>query len=219
MTNSHSGGPVYRYDARGRLISSKKNTNPIISFLFGFLLPYVVINGIILMLVISSPSLEVSEPDSTNYNTASVQVRVESLLPLKSLTAVMGGQEVPLEKSGDTYKAVVEENGVLEITAVSMNKMTRVEHVQINLLDETAPVVDESSVNIGVGYLEFLVSDTQSGVDYDSIFGTDGQGNELKPTEINKANGKITFSMATNSLIVFVKDLSGNETSATFSIN
>ncbi len=218
MTRKYSDRSAMRYDAHGRLVKKNNSNSGILRFLLGFLLPYVLINGLILLFVIQTPSIEADEPDTKDYLNADVSFKVSSILPLKSVTATIEGQDVDLVKDGSTYKCTVSTNGNLNVTAVSINNMTKSSHIQVNLLDETNPVIDENSVVLGAGYLEFVVSDTQSGINWDSIYGVDSLGNNVKPTDINQATGKITFSMAADAITVYVKDNANNEATANFSV-
>ena len=219
MTGKYQDRPSMRYDTHGRVAQNKSSNSGVLKFLLGFLIPYVVINGLVLLFVIQTPSIHPDEPDTKDYLSADVSFKVSSVLPLKSLTAAIEGQEVPLEKDGSTYKCTVTTNGNLNVTAVAINNMTKSSHIQVNLLDEANPVIDEDSVVLGAGYLEFEVSDTQSGVDWDSIYGVDSLGNNLKPTDINKTTGRVTFSMAADSIAVYVRDFAKNEAQANFSVN
>ncbi len=219
MARNHSDIHSPRYSAHGTIMKNKSSQSGLTRFLLGFLIPYLVINGLVLLFVIQAPSITASEPDTKDYQNAEVTFKVSSLIPLKSVTASIEGQEVPLEKSGSSYKCTVTNNGNLTVTAVAINSMTKSSHIQINLLDEANPVIDEDSVVLGAGYLEFIVSDTQSGVDWDSIYAVDSLGNNLKPTDINKNTGKVTFSMAADSIAVYVKDLANNEAQANFAVN
>ncbi len=219
MARNYSDRHASRYAAHGNYAKPKANHSGLIRFLLGFLIPYVVINGLILLFVIQAPSIEASEPDTKDYQNAEVSFKVSSLIPLKSVTATIEGQEVPLEKTGSSYKCSLTNNGNLTVTAVAINSMTKSTNIQINLLDEANPVIDEDSVVLGAGYLEFEVSDTQSGIDWDSIYAVDSLGNNLKPTDVNKTTGKVTFSMAADSITVYVSDLAKNQAQANFSIN
>ncbi len=214
-----SSNVAMRYDAYGRPLRGQSTGMPgYLKFLLGFLLPYVVINGLVLMFVIASPKITSDDPDTSDYKTANISVEIDSLLPLKEITASIEGVPVDLVKDGRKYHATVSNNGVLEITARSLNGMKQVAHTQINLLDETAPSIDENNVTIGAGYVEFTASDDQSGVNWDSLYAVDSDGNNLKPTDVNKTTGQVTFSFATPSITVYVSDLAGNQVSANFNL-
>lgn len=222
MTNRNSAANQrqrIRYDAYGRPVASKKTGNRVLSFFLGFLLPYVLLNGIILFLVIAAPDIQVGDPDTKDYQTASLQFTVKSLLPLKTVTANIEGQEVELVKSGDSYSADVNTNGTMTIVVKSLNGMSDSAHVQINLLDDAAPVIDEDTVVVGAGYIEFDVSDAQSGLDFDSIYAIDGDGDNLRPTDVQKIDdksGHFTFAMKSDSLQVYISDTANNQCSANF---
>ena len=218
MAQNYSKRPALKYDAHGRLVQNKPKSR-IPAFLFGFLVPYLLINGILLFLVIATPTVETEDADTKDYRTATMKIHVSSLLPIKDLTATLGGEDVSLEKSGNDYIATVDTNGSLTVTARSINGMEATAHGQVNLLDETPPTVDEDSVDLGSGYLEFKCADSQSGIDYDGIYGIDGDGDRVKPTDINRSTGQITFSMKTDTLQVIIPDLAGNETPANFSVS
>ena len=96
--------------------------------------------------------------------------------------------------------------------------MMKIENSQINSFDENPPVIDEDNVVLGTGYLEFTVSDSQSGVDFDSIYGIDKDGNNLKPKQTEEASGKVVFSLKTNSITVYVSDKAGNQISGNFTL-
>ena len=106
----------------------------------------------------------------------------------------------------------------MRISVTSLNGMMKIENSQINSFDENPPVIDEDNVVLGSGYLEFTVSDSQSGVDFDSIYGIDKDGNNLKPTQTEEASGKVVFSLKTNSITVYVSDKAGNQISGNFTL-
>lgn len=69
------------------------------------------------------------------------------------------------------------------------------------------------------GLLSFTVIDTQSGIDYSSIFAQTSAGQQTLPLSVDKATGRVTFQMDPNGLSVTVRDMSGNEYLTTFSLN
>lgn len=205
------------YDSYGRPLRNKKQ-NGFLHFLLRYLLPYLVINGLILFLVITKPRIEASEPDTTDYQHASISFRLHSVLPMRSITASLEGEPVEFVKNGKNYSADLSANGNLTISVESLNRMTDTEHISINILDENSPAIDENSVDIGSGYVEFQVTDSQSGVDFDNVYAVNSNGDKIKPTNVNKAQGIITFAMEGDVLNVYVSDFAGNQQTATFSL-
>ena len=100
----------------------------------------------------------------------------------------------------------------------SVNGMQKVVNSQINSFDENPPVIDEDHVVLGSGYVEFTVSDTQSGVDFASIYGIDKDGDNIKPKNIDENTGTVQFSMKTNGITVYVSDNAGNQVSGNFNL-
>lgn len=229
MTREYSGhrsslrdnsNVVMRYDAYGRPIKGRNGEMPaFLKFIIGFLVPYILINGLVLIFVIASPKITPSDPDTSDYKTANIEVDIDSFLPLKDVSASLEGVPIELIKENGKYHASVTSNGVLEISARSINGMKQVAHEQINLLDETGPSIDENDVVLGAGYVEFTVVDDQAGVNWDSIYAVDSDGNNLKPTEVNRSTGHVTFSFGASALTVYVTDLADNQISANFSLN
>lgn len=217
--NSRSAGrAALKYDAKGRVVQKKKKSGIGKFFLFYFL-PYVVINAIVFTLVIASPRIVCTDPVTKDYRTATVSINVKSLLPLKNISANVEGQEIPLTKEGSGYTAAVTSNGNLAISAKSINGMQKITYIPVNILDDVPPEVNSDSVYLQNGILEFDVVDNQSGVDFDSIYGIDSDGDNVKPTAIDKESGHITFSLKAASVEVHISDLAGNDRSVTFTLD
>lgn len=215
---SNSQRPKLKYDAYGRPLQNRSSSG-FIRFLFGFLFPYVLINGTILCLVIAKPKITAGEPDTRDYKNASIEISVESLLPLKDFSATIEGVNVDISKEGGSYIANVTKNGNLLLTVSSVNGMTDSTHVQVNLLDESPPDIDQESLILEAGYLEFKTEDLQSGVNFDSIYGIDGDGDRVKPSGVNPSTGVVSFSLKSPTIEVHVSDMAGNEITGNFTIN
>ena len=198
---------------------AKKKKSGFLSILLHYVLPYLVINSIILFFVLATPKLKVNEATETEDPTVrTLLVHVDSILPIKEFTVKLEGKEQNFTKENQNYIISLTGNGNLRISAKSINGMMQVSNTQINSFDENPPVIDEDNVILGSGYVEFTVSDDQSGVDYATIYGIDKDGDNLKPTNIDEATGKVTFSMKSNGLTVYVSDKSGNQVTGNFTL-
>jgi len=198
---------------------SQKKKSGFLSILLHYVLPYLVINSIILFFVLATPKLKVNEATETDDPAVrTLLVHVDSILPIKEFTAKLEGKEQNFTKENQNYIISLTGNGNLRISAKSINGMMQVSNTQINSFDENPPVIDEDNVVLGSGYVEFTVSDDQSGVDYATIYGIDKDGDNLKPTNIDEATGKVTFSMKSNGLTVYVSDKSGNQVTGNFTL-
>ena len=69
--------------------------------------------------------------------------------------------------------------------------------------------------------MEFLplLSDSQSGIDYEGLTAVKSDGQVIAPISIDKNTGTVTFEMDPAGLIVNVRDMSGNEYQPSFSVN
>ena len=198
---------------------SQKKKSGFLSILLHYVLPYLMINSIILFFVLATPKLKVNEATETDDPAVrTLLVHVDSILPIKEFTAKLEGKEQNFTKENQNYIISLTGNGNLRISAKSINGMMQVSNTQINSFDENPPVIDEDNVVLGSGYVEFTVSDDQSGVDYATIYGIDKDGDNLKPTNIDEATGKVTFSMKSNGLTVYVSDKSGNQVTGNFTL-
>lgn len=190
-----------------------------LSILIRYVIPYLIINSIILFFVLATPKLKVNEITETEDPTVrTLLVHVDSILPLKEFTAKLEGKEQNFTKENQNYIISITGNGNLRISAKSINGMMQVSNTQVNSFDENPPVIDEDNVILGSGYVEFTVTDEQSGVDFATIYGIDKDGDNLKPTDIEESSGKVTFSMKSNGLTVYVSDKAGNQITGNFTL-
>ena len=190
-----------------------------LSILIRYVIPYLIINSIILFFVLATPKLKVNEITETEDPTVrTLLVHVDSILPIKEFTAKLEGKEQNFTKENQNYIISITGNGNLRISAKSINGMMQVSNTQVNSFDENPPVIDEDNVILGSGYVEFTVTDEQSGVDFATIYGIDKDGDNLKPTDIEESSGKVTFSMKSNGLTVYVSDKAGNQITGNFTL-
>lgn len=190
-----------------------------LSILIRYVIPYLIINSIILFFVLATPKLKVNEITETEDPTVrTLLVHVDSILPIKEFTAKLEGKEQNFTKENQNYIISITGNGNLRISTKSINGMMQVSNTQVNSFDENPPVIDEDNVILGSGYVEFTVTDEQSGVDFATIYGIDKDGDNLKPTDIEESSGKVTFSMKSNGLTVYVSDKAGNQITGNFTL-
>lgn len=217
-----SGSPGSR---RGK--SAKRNTyntqswkdNRILRNLVFYVLPFVVVNLILFTLITASPKIELTIGETTDYKTVDISFRVRSILPIREMTVTLESQPVEVERSDGAYRATLDSNGTLEIYAEGWNGMSVRDNEHIAVLDDAAPVIDQEDYVLEDGHLEFLVSDSQSGVDFSSIYGTEADGQNVRPASYSKDTGRVVFEMEGSDVTVFVSDFAGNISQAAFSIH
>ena len=217
-----SGSPGSR---RGK--SAKRNTyntqswkdNRILRNLVFYVLPFVVVNLILFTLITASPKIELTIGETTDYKTVDISFRVRSILPIREMTVTLESQPVEGERSDGAYRATLDSNGTLEIYAEGWNGMSVRDNEHIAVLDDAAPVIDQEDYVLEDGHLEFLVSDSQSGVDFSSIYGTEADGQNVRPASYSEDTGRVVFEMEGSDVTVFVSDFAGNISQAAFSIH
>ena len=84
----------------------------------------------------------------------------------------------------------------------------------INSIDDAPPIVnlDSNTDNKIVLFFE----DTQSGVDYDGIYGLDSAGKKIMPSLIDEGTSTVTFNYDGLYIEVHVPDKAGHEAIANF---
>ncbi len=191
--------------------------NPILRNLIFFVLPFLVINGLIFFFAVYTPKVELDVGDTTDYKSVDVTVRIHSLLPLKNSSITLDSAPLEMERDGQTYTATLTANGVVEVTAESINGMSRTVFEHVMVLDDTAPTVDED-YTLNSNFLTITVSDSLSGVNYDELYGRDEDGERVEPTSIDQETGTVVFPMSGNTITVHIEDFVGNAAEPSYSI-
>ena len=216
---------------RGR--SNKRNTynkrswkdNRTLFNLVCFILPFIILNLIILFLAVSTPKIEYTVSDTQDYKTVELSVKIRSLLPIKEMTVSLETQPLEMVKEKGVYKATLENNGTLEIYVTGWNGMSNRIYDHVATLDDAPPTINEEDYVMEGGRLTINVGDSQSGVNFDTAYATDENDQTVKPVNVTKntgstgttgTSGTITFPMDTASLTVYIEDYAGNTFKASF---
>lgn len=178
------------------------------TFVF-WILPFILVNLIIFVGATATPKIEYEAADTKDYRSMDISVRIRSILPIKEMSITLEGQDLETQKEKGVYKASISNNGTLQIYAKSWNGMASRLSDTIAALDDMAPTVLED-YTIEDGILTIMVEDSQSGVNFDSIYATDDTGARIKPDHTDKETGTVTFPMDTQSLLVYIEDYAGN---------
>lgn len=213
---------MYSYGFESTSNGSKKRRieNKFLRFLCFYLIPFFILNGIILYFATAKPSYEVVIHDTNDYITTSFTLKVTSPYPYKDLAVSMDGEDIELiqdENDKKTFTASVSKNGVLEISIKNFNGMPAASFEQINTLDDNPPVISDQITEDGI--LTLKLADTQSGIDYDSIYSVDSYSIAKEALTVDRESGILTFSMDPAGLTIHAKDLAGNEIIASVNVS
>lgn len=184
---------------------------------FGFLIPYVAINGIILFLFIQTPKIHIVDSDSAEYEDSKIKFYTESLLPIVDIKTFFQENPIAYSKFGEYYIIDAKENGTYQIIVTSLNKATVNSYVDIEAHDSDGPVINVDEAVVMGNTLTITVSDSLSGINYDNIYAIDENGNTESPKYIDKASGTVQFQFdSKKKLTIHVEDTNGNVTEAAF---
>ena len=186
-----------------------------LSLLLFWILPFLLVNGILFFALTSQPDFEVTINDPGDFKSAEIVVKVKSIFPNNGLNARLA--EVPLEleeTENKTYTATVHTNGTLEVSMENKNGMNKIVYENVNCIDDTPPAFTES--DNAAGFVSFYVDDSQSGVDFGSLYAIDSNGNRLTPSMIDEGESLVVFNYDTPTLEVHAFDNVGQESVISF---
>ena len=208
------GGQRILYDARGMRVKKKGIQNSFLRTLLFPVLPYVVINLIIFLVVTNTPKISIKVNDTDDYRTTTVQFTVKSLLPLKELLVKMEDEPVIYSRSGSSYKADISSNGSFVVTALSCNGMQTSDYADISILDNSPPSIEDTGCRLENNELTFILSDSQSGINFNSVKGTLPDGTTVTPIRVDKEKGSVTIPMTADKVEIYFEDMAGNSRTA-----
>lgn len=188
----------------------KKSAGEGLHILLFYILPFLVFNSLLFYCVTTKPSLEIQVADTKDYLSTEITVRVTSLFPSKEPVVTVDGEALELTKAkGRTYIATVYKNGSVEASVKNLNGMSSTIFEQVNILDDNPPSVEEANIIDGV--LTLKVTDSQSGVDFSSVYALDGSNERVEPISSNRDTNTFSYEMTSNTLQIFATDRAGNE--------
>lgn len=174
------------------------------TFDFGKMISYVFIVLLILLpLIFFHPNIAASRVNVNSATDATYNIRIQTLLPVKSVSASLDGEPVALiEKDQKEYTATLTTNGTLTITATTFNGQKATRTYAVTHLDTDKPEFIQSYTQDDKVYL--VVQDTFSGVNYENITG-------LTPISYDESTGTIVFQIPETPQTVTIPDHAGNE--------
>lgn len=210
---NYQSTPGRRKTSSGNRRGSGKNR--FLTVLLYYVLPFIVVNSIIFFLVTSKPKADITIGESSDYISTTMELKINSFLPLSSVQVALDGTQIEMTKTGSrTYTAVLQNNGMLEVQLTAFNKMKTIIYDQVSVLDDTPPVIKDQVFDDGI--LSFRLEDSQSGVDYSSITASTDDDSDLLPLSIDRSTGLVTFEIQKENLTITAKDEIGNEMHVTF---
>ena len=189
----------------------------ILRFLFCFLLPYVIINGLIFFLYIQVPTITLIDDESPEYEDSKIKFTISCLLPISDVKAYFDDKEISYSKLGDTYIIEASENGSYQINATALNKASTQVIATIETRDVVSPTIDIDNAIVTGNTLIFSVYDIQSEINYDKLYATLEDGSVIQPAYTDQSSGNVQFQIELGKkIIIHVEDIEGNATETAF---
>lgn len=201
-----------------KITKSKMSIGEIfLRFFFGFLFPFVIINGLILFFFIQVPTITPVDENSTEFEDSKIKFSIDCILPIININTYFEDTEIAYSKLGNTYVVEANENGNYKIIATALNKASTQVTVTIETKDIIAPTINVDSATITSNLLSFTVSDEHSEINYDAVYATNDNGEKVSPIYIENLTGTIQFEIKPGEqLTVHIEDIEGNSTETMF---
>lgn len=192
----------------------------VLRFFFGFLIPYVIINGILFFFFIQVPNITLIDKESAEYEDSKIKFSVNCILPIINIKTSYEDKEIPYIKYGDMYIIDANDNGSYQIAATALNRATAQVIATIETKDVVSPIIDIDNAVITSNMLIFSIYDAESEINFDNIYAITENGDKIAPSYIDRSSNTIQFQIeAGKKLTVHVEDIEGNPTETTFIAN
>jgi len=189
--------------------------NSFISLLLFWILPFILINTILFVIFTSAPKFDVVVDDPGDFASANVSIKVKSIFPNNGVTATLAGEPFELTKGDDgTYTATAYNNGTLQVEVVNKNGINKIIYETISCIDDAPPTLTQADT--ASGFVSLYVDDTQSGVNYNSIYAVTTDSATIYPSLMDQGESLVAFYYDTKSIEIHACDNVGHETIATF---
>ncbi len=205
--------PNYTPRMTGRY--QKNMDDGFLHLLLFYILPFLVFNGLLFYCVTAKPKISLEIGEINEYLTTEAILKISSPFPTKSISVNLDGEILELdEPKKRTYTIPIYKNGLLEADVTNINGMVGAEFLQINVLDDNPPTIDNALVADGI--IKVTVSDGQSGIDFESIHAINSSGQEVIPLAVDRAANTLSYEMDPAGLQISAQDRAGNKVQGTF---
>lgn len=174
------------------------------------LLIIIIILFCLMPLLFLTPKLDMKQSVQNNKKGKKTYiVDVDSFIPISHITANIDGQNISVyETSGSQYTIEPTRNGKMTIVVTLKNRQYSTLTYDVSGIDTAVPVLVSNESKDGQIFLH--LSDDESGVDYESIYALDLNGNTIEPAVYNEKENYVAFSYPSGSMNVYIPDKAGN---------
>lgn len=137
------------------------------------------------------------------------EIRVDTFLPVISVSATVNGEKIPVYETGEhTYSVKPETSGQLRVTAKLINQQFEEKVYNVECIDRNPPeLVSKCKTN---GLLKLTLDDQGSGIDWKGIFARVGEETVIMPIEYDEETCEVLFKFPDQDTTIYVPDKAGN---------
>ena len=158
-----------------------------------------------LPLLFVTPQVSSRWVEGTEPGRPVVEITATSFLPVESVRASMGSQQMDVyQVSEETYRVQPTQNGTLIIIVTLTNKQSTETRLEVTGVDVTPPKLVGSSLENGE--LEIFLSDDSGTLDFEGIYAVDSQGAKVYPLRYDEEKLSVTFAYPDAYLNMFIPD-------------
>lgn len=156
-----------------------------------------------------APDFTVSRVSADAARLPIYEVHVAGKLPINLVSASVENHGVTVYETGNRVFSIEPEyNGTLKIKVTLFNRQYIVKEVNIEGIDNEAPVLLKNEKDGAC--IRFYVQDSGLGIDYPAVHGETLSGTTVLPDATDEAAGCISFMFPSESLNIFIPDKKGN---------
>ena len=162
--------------------------------------------------VVPAPISDISAAPIADSGSATVNFRINSLVPLREISAVLNNKPVEvLQESYQGYSVEVEENGYLLLEVETVTGMTSSQNILIDSLDDEVPQIVKHEKS-GDGIIIYLSDGDGSGIDYANITAYYQEtAQPVLPTAFSETKGYVVFEYPKAAIYIEIPDKAGNK--------
>lgn len=170
----------------------------------------IVLIGFMLMpLLFIPPAFTMEQGEDVGRGRPAFNVQVDTSLPVRRVTAVIGGVNMPVYEVGENaYSVQPVMNGNMEVTVTLYNDQSRTVTQRVETVDTSPPVLLWDGYE--GEYLNLYVSDKGLGINYEAIYAMTETGEIIKPKTYNEEEGVVSFGYPSVNINIYIEDKVGN---------
>jgi hypothetical protein len=156
------------------------------------------------------PSFSVSNSNIGTQKDPIYEITVNtSLIPVKRVTAAMGGHNVPIYETADhVYQIQPDANGELVVTVTLSNNQENSMTILVEDVDIKAPELLATSQEGDI--ISLFVADEDSGIDYEDVYAVNSDGVTVEPVAYDEETGQIDFAYPEYPMNIYIPDQADN---------